>query len=79
MLYKTAIGHSKGSLCGAFGPATLTVPKKEGHFVDDAENNGLRVYRVSPTVLLLEYFGDAMVREKIARATTKEREGLGAC
>ncbi|EUC49977.1 hypothetical protein COCMIDRAFT_83437 [Bipolaris oryzae ATCC 44560] len=59
MLYKTAIGHIEGSVCGASGPATMAIPKNPGFFKDEAAQYGWRVYRVSPTYVFIEDCGMA--------------------
>jgi hypothetical protein len=76
MLYKTSIGHFDGSLCGTSGPVTIVVPKKEGFFIDEAEERGWRIYRVSPTLLVIEDCVQVMITKLQERAPTKERQGL---
>jgi hypothetical protein len=76
MLYKTAIGHVNGSICGVSGPSTISVPKVEGCFIDDAEQHGWRIYRVSSSLIVLEDCGQIMVTKNIQRRPTKERRGL---
>ncbi|EMD87824.1 hypothetical protein COCC4DRAFT_199973 [Bipolaris maydis ATCC 48331] len=78
MLYKTAIGHIEGSVCGASGPATMAIPKYPGFFKDEAAQYGWRVYRVSPTYVFIEDCGQTMVTETMKRAPTKERTGMAA-
>ncbi|KAF2132425.1 hypothetical protein P153DRAFT_429562 [Dothidotthia symphoricarpi CBS 119687] len=76
MLYKTTIGYAPGSLCGPFGPTTLTVPRTPGHFVDEAEQYGWRIYRVSPELLVLEDCVQDMVATQMKKASTLERRGI---
>jgi hypothetical protein len=76
MLFKTSIGHADGSLCGTSGPVAITVPKNEGFFIDDAEERGWRIYRVSPTLLVIEDCVQVMITKLRERALTKERRGL---
>ncbi|KAF2854158.1 hypothetical protein T440DRAFT_544349 [Plenodomus tracheiphilus IPT5] len=78
MLCKTAIGHADGSVCGVSGPATIPVPNLDGFFVDEAEQYGYRIYRVSPVLLALEDCGQTMVQKRMERTPTKERKGLPA-
>jgi hypothetical protein len=75
MLYKTTIGHADGSLCGTSGPVAIAVPKNEGFFIDEAEERGWRIYRVSPTLLVIEDCVQKMVTNLRERAPTKERRG----
>jgi hypothetical protein len=76
MLYKTSISHADGSLCGTSGPVAIAVPKNEGFFVDEAEERGWRIYRVSPTLLVIEDCVQVMITKLRERAPTKERRGL---
>jgi hypothetical protein len=76
MLYKTAVDHVNGSICGVSGPTTIAAPKDEGYFVDDAEEHGWRVYRGSHDLLLLEDCGQIMVTKRLERRPTKEHRGL---
>jgi hypothetical protein len=76
MLFKTSIGHADGSLCGTSGPVAITVPKNEGFFIDDAEERGWRIYRVSPSLLVIEDCVQVMITKLRERAPTKERRGL---
>jgi hypothetical protein len=78
MLYKTAVGHVGGSLCGVSGPVTITVPRTNGFFVDDAEQYGWRIYRVSDNFLALEDCGQIMITKKMERRPTKERRGINS-
>lgn len=76
MLYKTTIGYADGSLCGASGPVAITVPKNSGFFIDEAEERGWRIYRVSPTLIVIEDCIQVMITKLRERAPTKERRGL---
>lgn len=76
MLYKTSVGHADGSLCGTSGPVAIAVPNKEGFFIDEAEDRGWRIYRVSPGLLVIEDCVQMMVTKLQERAPTKERQGL---
>jgi hypothetical protein len=76
MLFKTSIGYAHGSLCGVSGPATIAVPKNEGFFLDEAEEHGWCIYRVSPTLLVIEDCVQVMITKLRERAPTKERRGL---
>jgi hypothetical protein len=76
MLYKTTIGYADGSLCGASGPVAITVPKNSGFFIDEAEERGWRIYRVSPTLIVIEDCVQVMITKLRERAPTKERRGL---
>jgi hypothetical protein len=76
MLYKTALGHVNGSLCGVSGPASLSIPLVPGQYTDDAETYGYRVYRISATYLVIEDCGPTMMKKKLERADTKERKGV---
>jgi hypothetical protein len=78
MLYKTAIGYVEGSICGASGPAIIAIPNNTGFFVDEAAQHGWRVYRVPATHVAIEDCGQTMVTERIRRAPTRERTGMGA-
>ncbi|RYN34791.1 hypothetical protein AA0112_g5461 [Alternaria arborescens] len=76
MLYKTTIGYADGSLCGASGPAAITVPKNSGFYIDEAEERGWRIYRVSPSLIVIEDCVQVMITKLRERAPTKERRGL---
>jgi hypothetical protein len=76
MLYKTVPGHDHGSLCGSFGPVTLTVPRSEGYMVDEAEQHGFRIYRVSPDLLVIKDCVQSMLAFRMNCALTMERHGL---
>ncbi|KAF1953391.1 hypothetical protein CC80DRAFT_477906, partial [Byssothecium circinans] len=76
MFYKTAIGHAYGSLCGISGPTTISIPASEGLFIDEAEQYGWRIYRISPGFLILEDCGQIMVTKRIERRPTKERKEM---
>jgi hypothetical protein len=76
MLYKTSIGHVDGSFCGTSGPVTIAIPKNEGFFIDKAEERGWRIYRVSPTLLVIEDCVQVMITKLRERVPTKERRGL---
>jgi hypothetical protein len=76
MLFKTSIGHADGSLCGTSGPVAIPVPKNEGFFIDEAEERGWRIYRISPTLLVIEDCVQVMITKLRERALTKERRGL---
>jgi hypothetical protein len=76
MLYKTSIGHADGSLCGTSGSVIIAVPKNEGFFIDLAEERGWCIYRVSPTLLVIEDCVQVMITKLRERAPTKERRGL---
>jgi hypothetical protein len=76
MLFKTSIGHADGSLCGTSGPVAIPVPKNEGFFIDEAEERGWRIYRISPTLLIIEDCVQVMITKLRERALTKERRGL---
>ncbi|CAI6340136.1 unnamed protein product [Periconia digitata] len=76
MLYKTTIGQAHGSLCGAYGPVTITAPTKPGFFIDEAEERGWRIYRVSPTLLIIEDCAQIMIEKLRERTPTKQRRGL---
>ncbi|KAG9185288.1 hypothetical protein G6011_07832 [Alternaria panax] len=76
MLYKTSIGHADGSLCGSSGPVAIAVPKNVGFVIDEAEERGWRIYRVSPTLLVIENCVQVMITKLRERAPTKERRGL---
>ena len=76
MLYKTAVGHADGSLCGTSGPVTIAVPNDAWFFVDEAEERGWRVYRVSPTLVAIEDCVQVMITKLRQRTPTKKRRGL---
>jgi hypothetical protein len=78
MFFKTAVGYDDGSICGSFGLTTITAPSTEGFFIDEAEQYGWRIYRVSPNFLVLEDCGQVMVTKNLDRKSTKERRGLSA-
>ena len=78
MLFKTTVGHDHGSLCGSFGPVTLTVPRSEGYYVDAAEQYGWCIYRVSPDLLAIEDCVQDMVATRMRRASTIERRGVSS-
>lgn len=64
--------------CRAPGPAKIPVPRTTGCYVDEAEQYGWRIYRVSSTLLLMEDCGNIMVQQRIASASTKERKVAAA-
>lgn len=78
MLHKTAISHVDGSVCGKSGPATVAIPQNEGFYVDEAEQYGWRIFRVSPIFVVLEDCGQIMVKKAMERTPTKERRGLAS-